>query len=375
MKIKYPLNKIFYLLLLALIVFSIINIAIISGVNTEISSKISLKAEESRPANLEIIKLSASECGDCFDIDNVANALKQYNIKITDERTSDGLSSEGRQLIEKYGIDKLPTLIVKGEINKSNVKDILAQSGEPKQDAIIYAAPKPVYFDIASGRTIGRVNTTTIKDSSCKECVNVSSVMNQLKQYGVSIGNEKTLDFSDAQAKALIEKYNIRIIPVMLLSSDIAAYTDLSAALQQIGTFESDGTYVMRTFNPPYRNLPSNEIIGRVNMINIVDYTCDKCYNVSVNKQILQTGYGMYISNETAYDISSVSGKELLSKYNISSVPTFLLSPQAESYDGLVQIWNGIGTVEKDGWFVFRNIKALQGAVYKDLATNQTVGV
>ncbi len=367
------LSKILYLLVAALVVFSIVNISILGSINTEMSDKISLRAEESRPANISIIKMYASGCDDCFDIDSTANSLKQYNVKVTDEKIVKSSSTEGRQLIEQYRIGRLPAMIVQGEISKSNVKDMLA-SGELKSGAIVYAAPKPVYLDIASGRIVGRINATLIKDASCGECVNVSSSLRQLKQYGVSVQSEATLDISDAQAKALVEKYKIRTIPAILLSPDITAYSGLGAVLEQTGSFESDGTYVLRTFGPPYKNLSTNEIIGRVAMINLVDATCEKCYNVSVNKQILQEGYGVYLSNETTYDINSAAGKGLLSKYNITSVPTFLLSPETGSYAGLMQTWNGIGTIEKDGWFVFRYIKAIQTAVYKDLSTNQTVG-
>ncbi len=374
-KKSVQVNKIFYPLLLVLIIFSIANVVIINDINAGMTNKISLKAEESRPANIAVIKLSVSGCPDCFDADNTLSALSQYNINITDERSVDSSSDEGRQLIEKYGIRKVPALIVSGEINKSSIKDALAQYGELKSDAVVYIAAKPVYLDIDSGRIVGRINATMIKDSSCTECSNLSYMVNQIKQYGVSIENEKILDLSDAQAKILIEKYGIDIIPVMLLSSDIAAYTDLSAALQQIGTVESDGVYVLRTFNPPYRNLSSNEIVGKVTMINLVDSTCEKCYNVTVNEQILQTGYGIYIYNETTYDINSPAGKEFLNKYNITAVPNFLLSPEARLYSGLMQVWNGIGTIEKDGWLVFRAIKAIPKAVYKDLSTNQTVGV
>lgn len=374
-KKSVQLNKIFYPLLLILIIFSIANAVIISDINAGVTNRISLKAEESRPANIAVIKLSVSGCPDCFDADNTLSALSQYNINITDERSVDISSDEGRQMIEKYGIKKVPALIVSGEINKSSIKDALAQYGELKADAVVYAASKPVYLDIDSGRIVGRVNATMIKDASCGECVNVSSVMNQIRQYGVSIENENALDASDTQAKTLIEKYKIEIIPTMLLSSDIEAYSDLITALRQIGTIEPDGTYILRAFSPPYRNLSSNEIAGKVTMINLVDSTCEKCYNVTVNRQILRTGYGLYIYNETTDDINSPAGKEFLNKYNITAVPNFLLSPEARLYSGLMQAWNGIGTVEKDGWLVFRTIKAIPKAVYKDLSTNQTVGV
>ena len=33
-----------------------------------------------------------------------------------------------------------------------------------------------------------------------------------------------------------------------------------------------------------------------------------------------------------------------------------------------------MGTVETDGWYVFREMQQLRGVVYKDLTTNQIAG-
>ena len=64
----------------------------------------------------------------------------------------------------------------------------------------------------------------------------------------------------------------------------------------------------------------------------------------------------------------------MTNRYKITKLPTILLSPDVAQYTNLQKIWNGVGTIEQDGWYVFREMQQLGGAVYKDLATNQTVG-
>ncbi|MDO8618388.1 MAG: hypothetical protein Q7R49_00420, partial [Candidatus Daviesbacteria bacterium] len=78
--------------------------------------------------------------------------------------------------------------------------------------------------------------------------------------------------------------------------------------------------------------------------------------------------------SQRSVDISSVEGKSLLARYGITKVPTILISPEADQYANLKNVWKNVGTVETDGWYVFREMQQLRGAVYKDLTTNQIVG-
>jgi len=75
--------------------------------------------------------------------------------------------------------------------------------------------------------------------------------------------------------------------------------------------------------------------------------------------------------SEDTYDISSPQGKDLIAKYNITKAPTLLISPEAKAYDTLTQVWTEVGTVESDGWYVFRATEQMGN--YTDLLTNQVM--
>ena len=82
----------------------------------------------------------------------------------------------------------------------------------------------------------------------------------------------------------------------------------------------------------------------------------------------------MGIRSERTVDALSGEGQGLISKYKITRVPTILTSPESDQYTNLKNVWKNVGTVESDGWYVFREMQQLRGAVYKDLTTNQIVG-
>jgi hypothetical protein len=237
----------------------------------------------------------------------------------------------------------------------------------------VIAAPAPVYIDLLANRTVGRVNAIIIEDTKCHECTNLSMLIEFMKGTGISIANTTVLNLSEKNATELISKYNITKIPAGIFSADISAYDAIRQAWSNLGTIEADGTYILREINPPYRNLSDNRTLGLVAMVNILDLSCTECYNASINRLILESG-GVFIANETTYATNSSAGKLLLDKYNITLVPMFLLSPDASAYASLSRIWQGIGTVEKDGWYVFRNPAALKGMKYKNLSSGQVVG-
>jgi len=237
---------------------------------------------------------------------------------------------------------------------------------------LVYSSNIIVSEKLASSAEAARpanLQMTKILAQSCADCFDVAQVENAIGQLNVKT-SEKTLDFASAEAKQLISKYGIKKIPTMLITGETG-----KAAISfwsQIGTIESDGTLVMR-FGAPYVDTSSGMEIGKAELINIADKSCGACYNVSMQENILKSSFGFVFSGIKVYDISSAEGTRLTSLYNITKVPTILISPDAKYYDGLQGIWKQVGTIESDGWYVFRDMKALNGAVYKDLSLNKIV--
>ncbi len=254
------------LIALALVFLAIIVYAsyLVYSSNAILSGKIALSKEAARPANLQVTKILAQGCTDCFDISTVDRALAQLNVNAS-KRTVDYASAEGKQLISKYNITKIPSMLITGETKKASI-----------------------------------------------------------------------------------------------------------GFWSQIGTVESDGTLVLR-YGAPFVDPSTGAEFGRVKLINLADSACVSCYNVSIQEGILKSGYGMVFSGISSYDVNSTEGARLASLYNITKVPTILISPDAKYYEGLQGIWKQVGSIEKDGWYVFRGMQALRGIIYYDLSLNRTV--
>jgi hypothetical protein len=70
-------------------------------------------------------------------------------------------------------------------------------------------------------------------------------------------------------------------------------------------------------------------------------------------------GFGMVPGNVTGYDVSSEEGVALVAEYEIDKFPTVLLSPDANDYTGFSEVWDQVGTISEDGWFVLREVQKL----------------
>lgn len=361
-KINLPLTL---SVILALVL--LINIGLIANVNKVLSKTIEEQKEKNKPSEISLTILKNSNCRDCFDINKIVETIKSNNVKIIEEKELEYNSEEARNLISKYNIEKIPTILVFGQIDITGDMGLIN-----KEDALVFEDLQPVYLDLYVNKEVGRVTSTYIKDSSCKDCSDLSSLITQLIRTGVLISKENTLEVNEAQD--LIKKYNIMKIPTIIFSSDLGAYTQNSQILgiwQQIGSIEDDGSYIVREVPPPYKDLNANKVVGLVEAIYLNDKSCDKCYNVSLHKPILLR-FGVFISKESTFDISSSEGKNLIDKYKIIKVPTILMNNEAIYYPSLIEAWKQVGSIESDNSYVFRNLDILQ-VPYKDLNTNKVV--
>jgi hypothetical protein len=217
--------------------------------------------------------------------------------------------------------------------------------------------------------TPANIEMTKILAQGCLDCFDISIVDSALAQLNVKT-SEKVLDYSSDEAKQLISRYKIAKVPTVLLTGEVEkAGIDFWS---QVGTIESDGTLVLR-FGAPYIDPASGTEFGRVQLIELADKTCSSCYNISIQENILKNGFGISLSKITGYDVSSPDGARLVSQYNITKVPTIILSPDVKYYESIKEIWKQVGTIESDGYYVFRDMKALSGVTYRDLSLNKTI--
>ena len=345
-------RSILIILAVAVVAIVAVNTFLISSTGSFLGEKIEEYKEETRPAVLQITKIDL-ECENCFDIDVHFNGIKSSDTTdVTDETVMTFPSSEAQELIDKYSIDKLPTMIIEGEVSKPNVAPNFDSLIKFDDETVIFNQQEPPYYDVSEKKIIGQVTLTLIEDSTCSECADLLGVLAQLRQQNVAIVNEVIIDYTSPQASSLIQKYNIDKIPSVVISAEIGVYDNVQQQLLSIGTFENDGVYVLRDATPPYLDLSTNEVVGKVNVIYLDDDSCTSCYDVTVHRNILQN-LGVFIDSEETNDVNSAEGKRLVEKYGITKVPTVIISSDASVYTALTQIWATVGVVTDDGSYIF----------------------
>lgn len=364
---KVNLENIFIGAAILLGIIVIINISIAFNLNKELSKAAETAKEKRNPAKIEIFIVKNSKCADCFDISAAVSSLKKANVNITKEEILEFDSREGRELISRYHLEKVPAAVITGEIEKINMPGYVK-----RENALLLANPEAPYTNAATGKIEGRVELYYLKDASCEKCSDLIPLISQIKAAGVKVYEQKIIAIGSDEGKELTKKYNIDFVPAIILSKDASAYEIIQKAWPQIGSKESDGYYVLRLANAPFINLTTGKLRGIVNIIYLTDKSCAGCYNVSIHKEILANpqSFAVTLGKEETYDISDAQGKELIEKYNITKVPTAILSDEIRAYPSY-NVLSQLFSSEKDGFHVFRKLSLIGD--YMDLTTKQVV--
>ena len=355
------------------IVVLLVNTVMSAITISKLKEKIGDAKEFSKPVPVNLFVIRDNTCNDCFDVSSIIEEVKKSNVEIINEENIDIKSGKAKEFIGKYLIGKIPAIVVEVNGNISKLES-LRTIFDIRDNALIFTKALPPYIDVQTGEVKGRVSVTKLIDSECKDCPNLEQLILQLKQAGIVLSSDKEVDIKTEQGKSILTKYNIKKVPTIILSKDAVDYELIKTNWNSLGVISEDGSYILTTINPPYRDITTNEIKGLVELTYITDRSCSECYNVSEHKLILtnQRAFALAITKETSVDISTKEGKELINNYNITSVPTVLLSKEASAYPSLISVWRNVGSVEKDGILIFRNLDLMQGK-YKDLSKNEII--
>ncbi|MBR9690687.1 hypothetical protein GOV08_03300 [Candidatus Woesearchaeota archaeon] len=372
---KIKLTKTFfsylYIVLGAIIVLtSIFSIAQASSLQKVLEQKMIEAKEDARPANIELTIITA-DCDECSDIVSAKRVIESYFVNITNTKKLDFNSSEAKLLINAYGVDKVPTIIIKGEINKTDIETSLSKIAKRSGDAFVFDKQEPPFIDAKTGDVKGLIQLFQIVKSDCVSCTDLSPFIKQLKDSGLKMKSEQFLEYDGQKAQEIIDKYKITKLPAIILNNEASYYSNIVDQWNQLGTRESDGSFILRRINPPYFDLEENKVKGEVFMTAITDRSCTECYDaVGVHTEIFLRA-GVPISDTKEIDVSSSEGKSLLEKYGITKVPMIILDGDLEYYTVLEKAWSQVGTIE-EGNYLFRNIELLK-LPYKDLETGQVI--
>lgn len=320
-------------------------------------------------AAVDITTINPPDCPGCRSLDEVMpqlrNVLGTFNLTIG--RTTNLSASEGAALISKYGITKLPAMVLTGNFSEDFASRWVGSGlGTRENDgALVLRDIYPPYYE--NGRAVGIVEGIAIDAQGCPDCTNASEYFRSLEDSSgddMRFSSTTALQENDTAAQALIAKYNITKLPVLLLSDDARAYPPFNQTILPFGDI-SGGWFVLRNVTPPYLDLQDGKVHGLVEAIFIVNSSCTQCFNVTdMSGSITQY---MVVANTTVYEADSSAAKALIAKYDITRIPAILYSPAIADYSGFGSLWLARNsTIEKDGWYVFRSHDAL-GLAYQNV--------
>ena len=365
-------NRLYFVLVIALVLFGLYNMSQISSFGKVYDQKLAEAKEAARPAEIQLTVITTT-CKDCYDINAVVGVIESTGVNVTSKKELEVSSDEAKKLIGKYNIEKIPTVIVTGETDKSkSLVYKLKEISEEKEGAYVFTKLEPPFVDSSNGKVRGKISLIHLKNDECEECFNLSSAIDQLSRSGLVFKNKETVDISSDEGKSLISKYGIKKVPTIIMDKEAEVYTLIAQSWSNLGTIESEGSFVMREISPPYYSIEDKSVKGLISMIVLVESSCSECYDPNLfHKPILQR-MGVVFSEEKKISISDKEGKDLVNQYKIEKVPTILLRGDVREYPVLVKAWTDVGTVESDGTYVFREVEVARGK-YKDLIANEIV--
>ena len=361
-------TRLYLLLGAAIVILLIYNNVQVGQLGSAISQKLVEAEEAARPAELKLVTIVDKGCNDCFDITSVVESIKKANVKITGEENLDLSSVEARELIGKYKIARIPTVLLSGELDRAEISSL-----ERRDDVLLFTQATLPFTDALTGNVLGRVSVMTVKDPSCEKCTDTAPILDLFRQSGIKIVSEKVVERSSDEGKWMIKNYSLKVLPTLVFSSDLELYSsDLVRNWEMYGSIEADGSYIIRDITPPYLNLTENKVRGLVSMTHILDESCAACYSTSEFQKPILERMGVVFGEEEKVNVSAAEGKSLVEKYKITKVPTIILKGDMGEYSILVSVWKDVGTVESDGTYVFRQVE-VANKPYKDLTTGEII--
>ena len=196
------------------------------------------------------------------------------------------------------------------------------------------------------------------------DCFDAKSFVDQLVIAGLNAS--QIIELTASEGYGLIQEYSLEKLPAIIFSNKIVDYPFFSG-LSFYGTLESN-VFVFRSPEPPYYKVSNGEIVEGVVSVTYVSHSnCDKCYNVSVHRDVLENTYGVIIGSEFFVNETS----PLIEEYNITKLPTVILSPEASDYPALLRVWPGV--VASDGSLVFTEPESLGKVWYYDLELDEII--
>ena len=190
-----------------------------------------------------------------------------------------------------------------------------------------------------------------IHHKGCEQCFPTENVFGYLTSKGLNLTiDERYYEDSDKD-KELIKELGVTKLPVVLLSGNI----DGLETVKSLSQFKKKGKYlVLEAPQPPFYYLPDKKIIGYVNVTYLKDPECKLCPKIGQLLVDMQWKMGVGFTQKKAVYPNMTEFKELVEKYDIKKVPTFIFTGDLLEYENIKKYWDKVGTIEPDGALVLR---------------------
>jgi hypothetical protein len=190
----------------------------------------------------------------------------------------------------------------------------------------------------------------------CKDCFDPNRVVEMMKTSHNITYKTTVLDYSSPLATKYISMYDIKTLPAVIITGDIANEKLTNAWGVLTAKLVKDARIIENLL--PYYDIASATVKGLVAVTVLTDGTCQKCFDAQQYLSMLKR-LGLQLGKTNTYDISTAEGKALVEKYNIQKLPTMLISPDVSVYKNFVTAWSEVGTVSDDGWLVLREVQKI----------------
>ena len=214
------------------------------------------------------------------------------------------------------------------------------------------------------------VRAVVLEDSRCQDCF-------EIRQYATALVDAMALETETGDLAEWEGRLAGRL-PAIAFNASIEMYPRLVNDWTTVGytvAFDSGpyagAWYVLPTLNPPYIDLATGEVRGRVTVTYLTAGSCAECYDPRDLRYFINASR-IVPYRELSVDEASPDGRAIVEAYNITRVPTILLSPEAAEYPGFLPGWSVVGTVEGDGTLVLRDLERI-GLAYLDLGTGRVM--
>jgi len=310
--------------------------------------------------SVDVIEISV-DCKECVDSSTVVDGLSSLGVGVDDYDTYSSDSAKGKKMIEKYGITRLPALI----LTSRHISEMgLEGAFDVKDNYAVFNMNVP-YVDMDSGEVEGLVRAIEVSPN-CENCFSLSSLKGQLEKMGIRFADYRIVGAESVEGLAVIQENKLTFAPALLISKDIDKYDwiveSIKSSLEDRGEY-----YLLKSPVAPYKDLVSDSVRGVVSITLLNDSSCEDCFDVGELRQAFQQ-MGVYFVDEKILDVSSVEGKAFVLKYNVTKVPTLVLSKEILDYAQLREVLGSVGTFDdKDQSFVFRKIEDVGEYVEVDL--------